>query len=59
VEKFAAALQIPFLGRVPLTMETRLASDRGEPPAAGDDETGAPFKAIAEKLATWLDRGRL
>jgi ATP-binding protein involved in chromosome partitioning len=59
VEKFAAALGIPFLGRVPLTMETRLASDRGEPPAVGDDETAAPFRAIAEKLAAWLDRGRI
>jgi ATP-binding protein involved in chromosome partitioning len=39
-------------------MATRIAGDKGEPPAAGDDETAAPFKAIAEKLAAWLDRGR-
>ena len=57
VEKFAAALDIPFLGRVPLTLATRIAGDKGEPPAAGDDETAAPFRAIAERLARWLDTG--
>ncbi len=59
VEKFAAALDIPFLGRVPLTLATRIAGDRGEPTAAGEDETAAPFMAIAEKLARWLDTGTL
>lgn len=57
VEKFAAALDIPFLGRVPLTLATRIAGDKGEPPAAGDDETAAPFAAIATRLAHWLDTG--
>lgn len=57
VEKFAAALDIPFLGRVPLTLATRIAGDKGEPPAAGDTEAAAPFVAIAEKLARWLDTG--
>ena len=59
VEKFAAALEIPFLGRVPLTLATRIAGDRGEPPAAGAGEEAAPFDAIAEKIARWLDTGRL
>jgi ATP-binding protein involved in chromosome partitioning len=57
VEKFAAALEIPFLGRVPLTLATRIAGDTGEPPAARDDEVGAPFAAIAQRLARWLDTG--
>lgn len=57
VEKFAAALDIPFLGRVPLTLETRISGDAGNPPAAGDGEAAAPFVAIAEKLARWLDTG--
>ncbi len=57
VEKFAAALEIPFLGRVPLTLATRIAGDTGEPPAARDDEAGAPFAAIAQRLARWLDTG--
>ena len=59
VEKFAAALEIPFLGRVPLTLATRIAGDKGTPPAAGDDETAAPFVAIAERLARWLDTGKI
>jgi len=59
VERFAAALEIPFLGRVPLTLATRIAGDRGEPPAAGEDEAAAPFRAIAEKLGRWLDTGKI
>lgn len=59
VEKFANALEIPFLGRIPLTMETRMAGDAGTPPAARDDEGGAPFRRIAEQLATWLETGAL
>ncbi len=59
VERFAAALEIPFLGRVPLTIATRMSGDAGTPPAAGDDETAAPFAAIAEKLARWLDTGAI
>lgn len=59
VEKFAAALEIPFLGRVPLTLATRIAGDQGEPPAAGDDVAGAPFVAIAERLGRWLDTGAI
>lgn len=59
VERFAAALDIPFLGRVPLTLATRISGDTGEPPAAGDDETAAPFHAIAERLARWLDTGKI
>jgi ATP-binding protein involved in chromosome partitioning len=57
VEKFAAALDIPFLGRVPLTLATRIAGDKGEPPAASDGEAAAPFVAIATRLAQWLDTG--
>ncbi|WP_379922631.1 Mrp/NBP35 family ATP-binding protein [Erythrobacter sp. R86502] len=57
VEKFAAALDIPFLGRVPLTLATRIAGDKGNPPAAGDDDTAEPFRAIATRLARWLDTG--
>jgi ATP-binding protein involved in chromosome partitioning len=59
VERFAAALEIPFLGRVPLTLATRIAGDKGEPPAAGDDDAAQPFVAIAERLARWLDTGAI
>lgn len=59
VEKFAAALEIPFLGRVPLTMETRRAGDAGMPPAAGEGEGAGPFVAIAERLDRWIKSGRI
>ncbi|MEM1196453.1 MAG: Mrp/NBP35 family ATP-binding protein [Pseudomonadota bacterium] len=59
VEKFANALEIPFLGRVPLTIETRLSGDRGTPPASEDGPTGEPFRAIAERLARWLETGEV
>jgi len=57
VERFAEALDIPFMGRVPLTIETRVAGDAGKPPAAGDDELAAPFVAIAQKLDRWMKSG--
>ncbi|MCK0129378.1 Mrp/NBP35 family ATP-binding protein [Erythrobacter sp. F6033] len=54
VEKFAKALEIPFLGRVPLRIETRLSGDSGKPPAATDGEGAVPFSAIAQRIAAWL-----
>ena len=59
VEKFAGALEIPFLGKIPLTMETRLAGDKGKPPALGDDESAQPFIAVAEKLDRWITNGKV
>ncbi|WP_336985608.1 Mrp/NBP35 family ATP-binding protein [Altererythrobacter aquiaggeris] len=58
VENAAAATGIPFLGRIPLTMAIREASDAGLPPAAGAGEAGEPFIAIAQKLSNWLDKGQ-
>jgi ATP-binding protein involved in chromosome partitioning len=55
-EDAAQAAGIPFLGRIPLSLSVRKASDAGVPPAAGDGEDAAPFVAIAEKLGQWLDR---
>jgi ATP-binding protein involved in chromosome partitioning len=37
-------------------MEIRVASDTGQPPAAGDTPQGRAFTEIAGKLAAWLDR---
>ena len=59
VEKFATALEIPFLGRIPLTIEARVAGDAGKPPAAGDSEAGAPYHEIAARLLHWLEGGSL
>ena len=59
VEKFATALEIPFLGKIPLTMETRLAGDAGKPPAASNDEGAQPFIAIADALDRWITNGKV
>ena len=55
-EAAAERLGIPFLGRVPLDIAIRLASDAGEPPAAGDGDTAAPFLRIAEQLVEALNK---
>jgi ATP-binding protein involved in chromosome partitioning len=49
-EAAARVLGIPFLGRVPLAMAIRVASDAGTPPAAGESEEGQVFRAIAGRL---------
>ncbi|WP_432769123.1 MAG: Mrp/NBP35 family ATP-binding protein [Sphingopyxis sp.] len=53
-EAAAKVMGLDFLGRVPLSMGIRLASDGGVPPAAGTDPAGEPFHAIAAKVADWL-----
>jgi ATP-binding protein involved in chromosome partitioning len=52
-ELAADELGIPFLGRVPLTIGIRRASDAGTPPAAEPDDP--VFAPIAAKIASWLD----
>lgn len=47
----AEALDLPFLGELPLTTAIREASDSGKPLAAGDDAVALAFRAIAENLA--------
>ena len=51
-EAAAARLGIPFIGRVPLTIAIRTASDAGEPPAANADDR--VFAPIAGRVADWL-----
>jgi ATP-binding protein involved in chromosome partitioning len=55
-EAAARTMEVPFLGRVPLDIGIRMASDGGLPPASGDSDAAAPFHAIAAKLAEWLNR---
>ncbi len=55
-EAAARALGEEFLGRIPLALEIRVASDAGQPPAATDGQHGEPFEQIAARLADWLDR---
>jgi ATP-binding protein involved in chromosome partitioning len=56
-EAAARVMEIPFLGRIPLTLSIRRASDEGEPPAAGDGEDAAPFHAIAAGLVERIGAG--
>ena len=51
-EAAAREAGIAFLGRVPLDLSIRVASDAGEPPAARDDDR--VFAPIAAQVAEWL-----
>ena len=55
-EAAAQALGEAFLGRIPLALEIRVASDAGRPPAATDGPQGESFARIAERIGAWLDR---
>ncbi len=50
----AGVMSIPFLGRIPLQMSIRTASDAGTPPAAGDGEEAVMFREIAGRLLEQL-----
>ncbi|KQN93128.1 chromosome partitioning protein ParA [Sphingomonas sp. Leaf231] len=52
-EAAAREAGIPFLGRVPLDIAIRTASDAGQPPAASDDDR--VFAPIAAHVAAWLE----
>ena len=56
-EAAANDLGVPFLGRVPLDLAIRTASDAGTPPVAGNGPEAAAFIAIAGRIADWLDQG--
>jgi ATP-binding protein involved in chromosome partitioning len=49
-ESAAAEMGVPFLGRLPLSLSIREASDAGEPPAALGGPDAKAFDAIAAKL---------
>jgi len=51
-EAEAAAMGVPFLGRVPLDARIRAASDAGRPPAGEEDDR--VFAPIAAQVADWL-----
>ncbi|MDE2410497.1 MAG: Mrp/NBP35 family ATP-binding protein [Sphingomonadales bacterium] len=54
-EAAAGELGHAFLGRLPLDLAIRQASDAGTPPAAGDGPQAEAFAALARRIATWLD----
>jgi ATP-binding protein involved in chromosome partitioning len=53
-EKAAAQLGLPFLGRIPLHIDIRIASDAGAPPATGEGMISNSFAAIAASLTDWI-----
>lgn len=55
-EAAAKEMGMPFLGRIPLTIDIRRRSDAGDPPAASDEAIADPFRLIAEKVAAWLKK---
>jgi ATP-binding protein involved in chromosome partitioning len=54
-EAAAKVMAIPFLGRIPLTLDIRRASDAGQPPAAGDGPEAALFRELAQALLRQID----
>ena len=54
-EAAAAELCIPFLGRIPLDIAVRRASDAGTPPASGDGAAAQAFLEFGQRVADWLD----
>ena len=55
-EASAAKLGIEFLGRLPLSVSLREASDAGRPPAAGEGPAADAFAAIARAVLTALEK---
>jgi len=48
-------LGVPFLGRLPLSVAIREASDAGDPPAASNGPDADAFVALAAKLLETLE----
>lgn len=48
----------PFLGRIPLDIAIRVASDAGQPPAATQGPQSEPFDTIAARVLQWLNNSR-
>ena len=53
-EAAAAQLGVPFLGRIPLSIGIRTASDAGTPPAFGNGADAAAFIDVAGRVNDWL-----
>lgn len=54
-EEGARRMHVPFLGRLPLSLELRSASDSGHPPAAGEGLEADAFAALAAEVERRLE----
>ena len=54
-EAAAVEMGVPFLGRLPLSLAIREASDAGQPPAANQGAEAEAFRALAAKLLQTLE----
>ena len=54
-EAAAKELGLPFLGRIPLDISIRTASDNGEPPALGEGPISDAYGNIGRQVSDWLD----
>jgi ATP-binding protein involved in chromosome partitioning len=54
-EAAAGTMDIPFLGRIPLRLAIREASDAGVPPAAGESAEADIFRGLAVRLLEQLE----
>jgi ATP-binding protein involved in chromosome partitioning len=54
-EAAARELGLPFLGRIPLDIAIRQASDDGVPPALGEGPIAEAYAAIARRVSSWID----
>ena len=57
-EAAAKVMAIPFLGRIPLRLSIRRASDAGTPPAAGEGEEATIFREIGGRLLEQISRAQ-
>jgi ATP-binding protein involved in chromosome partitioning len=55
-EAAAAELGVEFLGRIPLDIAIRTASDAGTPPVAGNGPEALAFSAIATRVYHWIEQ---
>jgi ATP-binding protein involved in chromosome partitioning len=54
-EAAAAEAGVAFLGRLPLSLAVRKASDQGQPPAAGTGPEADAFTALADRIMAAVD----
>jgi ATP-binding protein involved in chromosome partitioning len=57
-EAAAGQLGIPFLGRIPLDIAIRTASDAGTPPMSGNGPEALAFKQAAAGVDDWLNQSQ-